>query len=154
MLRQAMAADVTGMQQIRQAVRENRLVSTVISDDQVREAIERTGRGWVVEISGQVVAFAIANMDDGNIWALFVHPEHERRGYGRSLHDTMIAWLWTKGHERLWLTTQPGTRAQRFYESAGWTLAGRAAHGEVRYELDAPSFVDLRTSLVREPNEL
>jgi GNAT superfamily N-acetyltransferase len=55
-----------------------------------------------------------------NIWALFVDPEHERRGYGRMLHDTMTDWLRSRGVERLWLTTEPGTRAQKFYEAAGW----------------------------------
>ena len=38
------------------------------------------------------------------------------------------------GLDRLWLTTEPGTRAQRFYEAAGWTLAGTTDQGELRYE--------------------
>jgi hypothetical protein len=47
----------------------------------------------------------------------------------------MIGWLWSSGNDRLWLTTEPGTRAQRFYEAAGWRQAGTTAHGELRYEL-------------------
>ena len=137
MLRQAVASDIASMQRVRRSVRENRLVSTVISDDQVREGIEKTGRGWVVEIRGEVVAFAIANACSGNIWALFVHPDHERRGYGRSLHDTMVDWLWSQGLNRLWLTTEPGTRAQGFYEAAGWQLTGSTERGELRYERSA-----------------
>jgi GNAT superfamily N-acetyltransferase len=74
------------------------------------------GRGWVVEIQGGIVGFAIANATDGNVWALFVHPDHERRGYGRRLHDVMVSWLWEQGALKLWLTTDPGTRAQGFYE--------------------------------------
>jgi GNAT superfamily N-acetyltransferase len=138
MLRQATFADVPGMQRVRHAVRENRLVSAVIDDQDVRTAIDRTGRGWVVELQGVVIAFAIGNAVDGNVWALFVDPAHERRGYGRLLHDEMIAWLWSRGLRRLWLTTDPGTRAQRFYESAGWQAAGTTEHGELRYELSAP----------------
>jgi len=137
MLRQAEARDISALQRVRASVRENRLVSTVITDDDVRRAIEETGRGWVVEADGEVVAFAIGNATDGNVWALFVHPDHERRGHGRRLHDAMVAWLWSRGLERLWLTTQPGTRAEKFYAAAGWVRTGLASRGEVRFELRA-----------------
>ena len=136
LLRQAVANDIADIQRVRRLVRENRLVSTVISDEDVLEAIERTGRGWVVEADGEIVAFAIGNATNGNIWALFVDPDHERRGYGRMLHDTMTDWLRSRGVERLWLTTEPGTRAQKFYESAGWRFAGVTPQGEHRYERD------------------
>ena len=137
-LRQATRADVSGIQRVRHSVRENRLVSRRISDDEVIEAIERTGRGWVVEEGGEVVAFAIGNAVEGNIWALFVDPEHEGRGHGRKLHDEMLAWLWSKGLERLWLSTAPGTRAQRFYEQAGWRNYGTSGSGEILFEKHAP----------------
>lgn len=133
-MRQAVAADIPGIQRVRASVKENRLVSRTISDEDVRIAIEDTGRGWVVEEQGEVAAFAIGNAITGNIWALFVRPESERRGYGRQLHDAMIDWLFAVGRDRLWLTTEPGTRAQRFYEAAGWKLAGTTDQGEVRYE--------------------
>ena len=136
-LRLAARADVPGMQRVRHAVKENRLVSRVIPDDEVIDAIERSGRGWVVEDEGEVVAFAIGNAVDGSIWALFVDPPHERRGYGRRLHDVMVAWLHSRGLARLWLTTDPGTRAQRFYERAGWVSSGLQANGEHLYERHA-----------------
>ncbi len=117
------------------SVRENRLVSGVITEVQIREAIETSGRGWVIEVDGEIVAFAIGNATNGNVWALFVHPDHERRGYGRRLLDTMVAWLWSQGLQRLWLTTEPDPRARHFYEAAGWHFAGQADHGEIRLEL-------------------
>jgi GNAT superfamily N-acetyltransferase len=134
MLRQAIFSDISDMQRVRRSVHENRLVSTSISDEQVRESIEKTGRGWVIESEAEIVAFAIGNAESGNIWALFVHPTHERRGYGRMLHDTMVEWLFSQGLERLWLTTEPGTRAQRFYEAAGWERIGLTDSGELRFE--------------------
>jgi GNAT superfamily N-acetyltransferase len=137
-MRRAVAADIPGIQRVRASVKENRLVSTTISDEDVRVAIEDTGRGWVVEEQGEVAAFAIANVLTGNIWALFVRPESEGRGYGRQLHDAMIDWLFAAGADRLWLTTEPGTRAQRFYETAGWNLAGTTDQGELRYERQRP----------------
>jgi GNAT superfamily N-acetyltransferase len=133
-LRQATRADVRGIQRVRHAVKENRLVSRRIPDDEVIDAIERSGRGWVAEDGGEIVAFAIGKAVDGSIWALFVDPPHEGRGFGRQLHDVMVAWLHSRGRARLWLTTDPGTRAQRFYERAGWTCHGPQANGELLYE--------------------
>ena len=137
-LRAATAADIPGMQRVRMSVLENRLVSRVITDSDVREAIERSGRGWVVESQGEIVGFAIGNAESGNVWALFVHPSHERRGHGRRLHDALLNWLWSRGLDRLWLTTEPHTRAQRFYEAAGWRRKGTTESGELRYEITAP----------------
>ena len=88
----------------------------------------------MIESDSEVVAFAIANATNGNIWALFVHPDHEGRGHGRALHDTMVDWLRAQGLKRVWLTTEPDTRAQSFYEAAGCQLVGSTDHGELRYE--------------------
>lgn len=133
-LRQAVRADVPGIQRVRHGVRENRLTSCVITDAEVVEAIELTGRGWVVEVDGQVVGFAVGNARTGNIWALFVDPDHEARGHGRRLHDAMLAWLWSQGLRRLWLSTEPETRAQHFYERAGWIHRGPLPGGEILFE--------------------
>lgn len=139
MLRLAAESDIAGMQRVRRAVRENRLVSLVVSDEDVRSAIVDTGRGWVIEIAGEIVAFAVGNAQTGNIWALFVHPDHEGRGYGRRLHDATVDWLWSRGLDLLWLSTEAGTRAERFYESAGWRRSGTTASGETRFEMRRPS---------------
>jgi GNAT superfamily N-acetyltransferase len=123
------------MRRIRASVKENRLTSRALSEADYLQAIERDGRGWVMEVDGQVLGFAIANSVTGNIWALFVDPDHEGQGHGHRLHDSMVEWLWSQGARQLWLTTEAGTRAQRFYESAGWRFADRAENGELRYEL-------------------
>ena len=47
----------------------------------------------------------------------------------------MTDWLRSQGVQRLWLTTEPGTRAQKFYETAGWRFTGTTTQGEARYEL-------------------
>ena len=70
------------------------------------------------------------------MWALFVDPAYERRGVGRRLHDEMVAWLSSAGVPRISLTTDPDTRAERFYRAAGWRRVGDAPNGEVRYERD------------------
>lgn len=137
-LRVATRDDVAAIQRVRHSVRENRLTSGVITDEDVIDAIERTGRGWVVELDRRIVGFAVGNADTGNIWALFVEPGHEGCGHGRRLHDAMVDWLWSRGLQRLWLATEPNTRAQRFYEAAGWRNAGPLPSGEILFERHAP----------------
>jgi len=138
LLRVAVRDDIAPIQRVRHAVRENRLTSGVITDDEVREHLELLGRGWVVDLDGTVRAFAIGNRRTANVWALFVEQGHERRGFGRRLHDTMMAWFWTVGVPRVWLSTGAGTRAEGFYRAAGWRDAGLTAHGELRFEMERP----------------
>jgi GNAT superfamily N-acetyltransferase len=139
-LRLATAHDYPELHRIRMAVRENVLSDpAAITRDDYVEMIERRGRGWVAEEGGEVVAFAIADHSRRNVWALFVAPGHEGRGHGRRLHDTMMAWLFAQGEATVWLGTDPGTRAERFYRAAGWREAGRLPNGEVRFERDAPA---------------
>jgi GNAT superfamily N-acetyltransferase len=141
-LRQAHRDDIPAMHRVRLAVRENRLTTMAITPAHYLPAIEETGRGWVVEVDGAVAGFAVGNAMTGNIWALFVDPEHERRGLGRRLHDVMVSWLFSCGLERLWLTTGPDTRARHFYEAAGWQYLGVLASGEAQYELRNPAMRD------------
>jgi GNAT superfamily N-acetyltransferase len=126
------------MHRVRRAVRENRLNTSAITEESYVPAIESTGRGWVVESNGDVLGFAVGNVETGNIWALFVHPEYERQGIGRALLDTMVKWLFDQGLPRLNLTTEPGTRAQRFYEESGWSQVGYVAGGDAAFELSRP----------------
>lgn len=133
-IRVATRDDVTAIQGIRAAVKENRLVSRRIGDDEVIEHLERHGRGWVAEWMGGIAGFAIGDARDGNIWALFVDPACEGRGAGRLLHDSMVDWLFAQGLPRLHLGTEPGTRAERFYRQRGWTALG-VSHGEQQFEM-------------------
>lgn len=137
-LRQATQSDIPAMQRVRLAVRENTLSdpSRITVADYIA-ALDDLGRSWVVEADGEIVAFA-TGYRAGSIWALFVHPDHEGRGYGKALHSTMVDWLWSLGHTRLWLTTGPGTCAERFYTSQGWQPCGIVSGGELRLELGGP----------------
>ena len=134
-LRQATRDDLPGIWRVRYAVAENTLVPGRIEDDEVIAQLETTGRGWVVEDDGEVVAFAIGDAQGANVWALFVDPRHEGRGYGSRLHDTMVEWLWTHGLSTLWLSTGADTRARGFYERRGWRCTAAMELGQVRLEL-------------------
>lgn len=110
-LRQAVRGDLPGLFRVRRAVSENRQPSLTLPDDQVIEALETTGRGWVIELDGLIVAFAIGDALTGSISALFVDPPHRGQGYGRRLHDIVVDWLWSQGHDRVWLNAEPETAA-------------------------------------------
>jgi GNAT superfamily N-acetyltransferase len=137
-IRQATMADAPALWRIRYAVTENTLRPGYIDDLDLRRELEATGRGWVAEEEGEVVAFAIGNARTGNIWALFVDPAHQGRGHGGRLHDTMLEWLWSQRLERLWLTTGTESRARAFYERRGWRDCGVANSNEHRYEMTRP----------------
>ena len=138
-LRQALREDIPAMHRVRLAVAENRLASPEVSEAAYVPAIEHTGRGWVIDVDGEVAAFAIGNKVTGNIWALFVDPGCEGRGYGRRLLAVMTSWLFSRGVTRAWLSTEPHTRAEKFYQAAGWTFKGILSNGEAGYELRNPA---------------
>jgi GNAT superfamily N-acetyltransferase len=134
-VRQATKADIPAIFAVRYAVHENTLRPGIITHEDVRLQIEESGRGWVVESQGRIVAFAIGNAANANVWALFVGPESEHQGYGQQLHAVMVKWLRSCGCGTLWLTTGAQTRARSFYERLGWQYAGVAEHNQVRLEL-------------------
>jgi GNAT superfamily N-acetyltransferase len=136
-VRQATVGDVAEMHRVRMAVRENRLGDPAwIQPHDYFAMLTEHGRGWVAELDGRIVGFAVGDRSRMNVWALFVDPDAEGRGAGRRLHDAMMEWFFAEaGAARVWLSTDPGTRAERFYQSAGWSHAGPEPNGEARYEM-------------------
>ena len=137
-LRQAVLEDIPAMHRVRLAVRENMLTSGVIGEEHYAQEITVTGRGWVIVQDQEVVAFAVGNRETENIWALFVDPQHEASGYGSRLLKVMVEWLFSQGVQCIWLSTNPGTRAERFYEAQGWRFRRLLPSGEHHYELLVP----------------
>lgn len=134
-IRVATEAEIPEMHQVRLSVRENRLSDPARVQPRDYEALLSRGRGWVADIEGQIAGFAIADLERRSVWALFVRPAFEGRGIGRALHAAMIDWLFRAGAERVSLSTDPGTRAEAFYRSAGWHVVDREANGELRFEM-------------------
>lgn len=135
--RQAGVEDIPAMHEVRLAVRENVLSNPVrVRPENYRNLLERDGRCWLCEADGRVAGFVVADRVRANLWALFVAPEFEGRGIGRQLLDLATAWLLEEGDlDGAWLSTEPGTRAQRLYQRSGWSEAGTLPNGEVRYEI-------------------
>jgi GNAT superfamily N-acetyltransferase len=138
--REATAADMPGISRVRTSVTENaltheQLAARGITDESLAASFLTDSKGWVAEHNGDVVGFSIANRASSSIFALFVLPTHERRGIGAQLFDLAVNWLWDHGAQRLWLTTDPQSKAARFYERRGWVATGRSERGDMRYEL-------------------
>ncbi|MBD1582617.1 GNAT family N-acetyltransferase [Pseudoalteromonas sp. S16_S37] len=136
--RVATRQDITQMHQIRMAVKENMLTSTAITQAHYIPEIEQTGKGWVVEVDDEILGFGIANKQTRSIWALFVDPNHEGKGFGKALLNQMVNWLWQEGVTTIQLGTDPNTRAEQLYLKAGWQCKGLQSDGELLFELNHP----------------
>jgi len=135
-IRQALPGDAAALNALRLRVRENILSRPGwLTEQRTVHAISVTGRGWLWEQDGRALGFSVADARARNIWALFVEPGFEGRGIGRALLAVAVRWLWDQGDQPIWLSTEPGTRAERFYRAAGWQETGRTAGGELRFEL-------------------
>jgi GNAT superfamily N-acetyltransferase len=138
-IRTATADDMDQIFRVRSSVTENlltieQLEQRGITPASVAASFLANAKGWVAEQSDQVVGFAIADRESKSIFGLFVLAEFGGRGIGSHLLDQALLWLGQNGAERVWLTTGPQTRAAHFYERRGWVIAGKGAHGDVRYE--------------------
>jgi GNAT superfamily N-acetyltransferase len=136
--REAEAGDIKQIQVVRNAVKENVLSNPgLVTDKDCVEYLTLRGKGWVCEINNTVIAFAIADLIDNNIWALFVHPDFEEKGIGKTLHNIMMNWYFNQQKEIVWLSTSAKTRAEDFYRLQGWREVGLYGKGEIKFEMSA-----------------
>lgn len=147
MIRIATEADIDRMMIIRFAVKENRLnnPSLVTAADCLDFIINR-GKGWVAEDAGVVRGFAIADLVDHNVWALFMEPGFEGKGYARALQKVMLDWYFSQTDVKIWLGTAPGTRAADFYRKSGWKELGMRSNGELYFEMEKSDWELVRPS--------
>jgi GNAT superfamily N-acetyltransferase len=142
--REATVADIAQIQIVRNSVKENMLSDpALVSDADCAEFLTVRGKGWVCETGDRIVGFAIADLQDDNIWALFLHPAAEAQGIGRELHRLMLNWYFEQGKDKVWLGTAPHTRAEQFYRKAGWTATGTHGKGEIKFEMTRDEWLKL-----------
>ncbi len=135
-IREAKIEDIKQIQIVRNTVTENTLSDpNLVTNEDCEVYLTVRGKGWVCEIDAQIVGFAIVDLQENNIWALFLDPKFERQGIGRQLHDIMLDWYFTQTQATVWLGTAFNTRAEKFYRKAGWKEVGTHGSKEIKFEM-------------------
>ncbi len=113
--RAALVSDIQQIQLVRNAVKENTLCNPALVEDiDYEEYTTVRGKGWAAVDDCFVVGFSIVDLEENNIWALFVHPGHEATGIGKELHRLMLSWYFEQTNETVWLGTEYGQRQKNF----------------------------------------
>jgi GNAT superfamily N-acetyltransferase len=102
-----------------------------------RAELHRRSPPIVAEADGEIVGFVAVGRGldpgtDGELYAIYVHPDHWGGGFGRQLIQAGEDRLRELGHTQaiLWVL-EDNPRARRFYELAGWRVDGTARPIEV-----------------------
>lgn len=138
-LRSACGIDAETLFDIRCSVVENyqsreELTSLGITLQSVKDMIE--GGDYITTIAeedGQPAGFSMAQISEGYVFACFVRPEFEGKGFGRALMDTTEEGLRRGGVQKAWLSTgqEPELRAVGFYLHLGWYKDGYLDDGQI-----------------------
>jgi GNAT superfamily N-acetyltransferase len=136
MIREATPADRVRILQIGFSVRENRPsnAAVVAKIAKLVDWLFDHSTIWVWDENGAIQGFSAADPRDGSICALFVDPACEGRGIGRALLPLACGTLTASGHAKAELTTEAGTRAERFYRAGGWTETSRQEDGQIVFQ--------------------
>lgn len=96
-----------------------------------------------IDQPGNVVGFTAVHTPEGEMFLLFVHPEHARRGVGRVLLDAAHEALKAAGcRESFLYTHEENERATAVYEAAGYRRDGSMRESDFRgIHLREPRFV-------------
>ncbi len=127
LFREIRPGDLPTLFAVRTATHENRLTEAEltgmgITPAAVAEKLAGTCKGWLCEVDGRVVGFAIGDRATGELWVIAVLPDYLGLGLGGRLLTAVEDWLRAGGCTRLWLTTDvdPRLKAYGFYRHHGW----------------------------------
>ena len=148
LFRDATVDDITEIFVVRYSVKENKLYDSDLVDEQMcRDYLITRGKGWVCEMDNQVVGFAIADLKENNIWALFLKPEYEGKGIGQQLQKIMMNWYFSQTRTTAWLETSPDTRAELFYRKSGWKEVRNHGNGEIKFEMTYEDWMGIKNKI-------
>lgn len=97
-----------------------------ITPQSLAEAMQSDVKGWLCEVSGEAVGFAMGDRANGEVQVVAVRPGYEGRGIGKALLARVRDWLFAEGHDEIWLLANPDPtiRAYGFYRKLGWRATG------------------------------
>lgn len=126
------------MFKVRASVGENTMTSDELSaigvtPDSIALAVSSAACSWVATAEEEVVGFAMVDLDDACLFALFVMPQHEGRGIGTCLTQACEQALFER-HHSAWLETAKGSRAAGLYRHLGWGNEVEIGGGDIRLE--------------------
>lgn len=121
--RTAQLSDVESIFDVRTSVTENHLSREEmqqmgITESVVANMIEQSPCAWVATINDKVIGFSMILRDEGCLFAVFVLPEYEGRGAGRSLVKLAETEIF-KHHEIAWLETDKTAARRNFIGKLG-----------------------------------
>ncbi len=134
MIRKTQPTDLESIYQIRQAVSENRLEHSFHEFLSLASPFVEKGHAWVWEEDGVVLGEAAYDPESAYIEVLYVDPNAEGKGIGRSLLDRCVSEIKKYGHSEVKLNTCSGTRAERIYKQNGWCNDGYDSNGTIVYK--------------------
>lgn len=148
-IRLATQYDIGSIFAIRTSVRENhlsraQLAELGITDDSVSQLIAQAPCAWLAEVDGTPAGFAMADTEDGCVFAAFVLPAFEGCGLGRLLMEKAEAFLFEQ-HSTIWLETAAASRANGFYQRLGWLPVAELVDGDLRFEKHRPRLDSLKS---------
>lgn len=134
LIRRIVPSDIGDYYDIRFSVTENRIHPHqihLLQREVVLENINSSGGAICVDRHSGVAAGAMMILITSKpmISALFVRPEYQGLGIGKALLDRAIEMSRAAGVDVLTLVTDPGSRADTFYQWQGWTRGGLDEYG-------------------------
>ena len=131
-IRELEKSDIDDILDIRVSTIENHfsmedLAEVGVTPKAIAEWLDGTVKGWVCEVSGRPVGFAMADSETAEVLVAACYPEYEKKGIGKKLMHKVHDWLWSFNHEQIWLWSDPdpGIRAYGFYRRLGYQPAGK-----------------------------
>lgn len=137
-------ANVAAWQKAFRGILSDRLLDDLTQDrfeENWKNSLQRPRRtNLVVEAEQGVIGFvafgpASDGTGNGEVYGIYVHPDHWRMGAGSLLMAAALEALKSMGFERamLWTMTD-NSNSRRFYEKIGWSLSGETRISERQNE--------------------
>lgn len=89
--REAKLGDIPQMHTIRMSVTENKLSNPdSIAEGNYEVYLMTKGKSWICEMNEEIVGFSIVDLEEKNVWALFVKSGFEGKGIGKKLQERLL----------------------------------------------------------------